>query len=184
MEWTVPLHSVNPNNIRVSPLQKGHKITAPITYSNAIAEMPSLSLILPAMTIRSYDGATGQLALLIPPAALKKLQAIQEKIVHEVKSRQEAWFPEYKREDHGFQPMIDGLLRLYCPIGVGGAYDIQICNGGEWVRGASVAALEPGSRIRVVLRIQGVSFHQAPTGAWTGKFRLQHRILGIFKTYR
>jgi len=180
MEWTIPLHAVNPNNIRVSPLQRGHKVTAPITYSNAIAEMPSLSLILPAMTIRSYDAVTGQLALVIPPAALKKLQAIQDKVVQEVKLRQEAWFPEYKRDDYGFQPMVDGLLRLYCPIGVGGAYDIQICTGGEWALGASVGALEPGRRIRVVLRIQGVSFHQAHTGGWTGKFRLQHRILGIF----
>jgi len=180
MEWTIPLHAVSPNNIRVMPLSKGHKVAAPISYSNAIAEMPSLSLILPAMTIKSYDAVTGQLALTIPASALKKLQAIQEKVVHEVRSHQGAWFPEYKREDmHGFQPMVDGsVLRLYCPMGAGGAYDIHIWSG-EWSRGIKVA-LEPGSRIRAVLRIQGVSFHQAPTGGWSGKFRLQHRILGLF----
>jgi len=179
MEWTIPLHAVSPNNIRLMPLSKAHKIAAPIAYSNAIAEMPSLSLILPAMTIRAYDSVTGQLALNIPAAALKKLQAIQEKVVNEVRSRQEAWFPEKRDDLYGFQPMVDGsILRLYCPIGAGGAYDIHVWSG-EWSRGIT-AAFEPGGRIRAVLRIQGVSFHQTPTGGWSGKFRLQHRILGLF----
>ena len=176
MEWTIPLHAVIPNNIRIGALQRGSKITAPISYSNAIADMQSLSMILPAMTIKSYDSVTGQLVLIIP-AALKKLQAIQERVIQEIRQKQECWFPEYRNDHSGFQPMVEGgVIRLYCPVGVGGAYDIHMWSG-EWSR---AAALEPGSRVRIVLRIQGVSFHQTPTGVWSGKYRLQHRILGLF----
>jgi len=40
--------------------------------------------------------------------------------------------------------------------------------------------LIPGNKIRAVIRLHGISFHILhPTEQWSGKFRLQHRILAI-----
>ena len=62
--------------------------------------------------------------------------------------------------------------------------DIQFYSNGTWTRGAPSASADifsAGTPIRLVIRIQGLSFHQHPvTGAWTGRFRLQHRIVAVY----
>jgi hypothetical protein len=186
MELTVPLHNIHTEHIRLSSPSTGHKVHAHVSYSTPAVDMNSLSIIMPSLTIKSYELTTGQLSLTIPPALTRRLQAIQERIVQEVRANQASWFAGHRAKPGddiyaGFQPMIDGnLLRLYCPIGAGATYDIHVFSNGTWSRGVKASDLEANTRIRIILRIQGVSFHDHPQGGWSGKFRLQHRVLGIF----
>jgi len=167
---------------------------APISYHSAEvdATFMSLSLLLPVLPVRSYDPATSRLQISLEPAAATatayKLQALQTTLLKRILSQQSGWFsPDRTRTAEelraGFQPMIEnGCLTLYCPSATAGATnDVQVYSGGNWTRGISSSAmLAPGKQIRLAIRIQGVSFHQHPvSGAWTGKFRLQHRILAI-----
>jgi len=48
-------------------------------------------------------------------------------------------------------------------------------------QGVRPTFLQPGDLVRVALRIQGLSFHTHPTfGTWSGRFRLQHKIMALF----
>jgi len=188
MELAVPVQTFQIQHMRVGSLLRGQKLILPLSYEDDIASLPALSIILPLLPIYSYDPMTGNLVLTLnSTVAHGKLHALQDAVLQAIKNQHARWFPTYKEKTAeeiraGFQSMVSGHhLHLYCPIGSGGNYDIHTFLEGVWSRGAKTTSLLPGTLVRVVLRIQGVAFHQHPiTGAWTGKFRLQHRILGLY----
>jgi len=188
MELAIPIHTLQLHHMRVGGLQRGQKLVAPLSYENEVASLPAMSILLPVLPIHSYDAATGHLILSITSSvAHTRLHAIQETVLQAIRANQSRWFPAYKERSAediraGFQAMVSGhQLHLYCPVGSGGTYDIHMFDGGVWSRGAKAPCLVAGTPVRIVLRIQGVAFHQHPvTGVWTGKFRLQHRILGLY----
>jgi len=196
MEWAIPIQTFEPASIRLGSIGRGTKPIAPISYHSAEvdATFMSLSLLLPVVTIRSYDAATSRLQISLEggsataTATASKLQALQTILLKKILTQQSGWFPPDRTRTAeelraGFQPMIEnGSLTLYCPsITAGAMNDMQVYSGGAWTRGiSSPTMLTPGKQIRLAIKIQGVSFHQHPvSGAWTGKFRLQHRILAI-----
>ena len=182
---TFPIQGIETANIQLSPLLTGAKLTTSISYNHPVMTMPSLSILLPIMPVHSYDPVTGHLVLQITDAShMKRLNTIQDHILKLIRVNQKGWFPDFKQRGEdirtGFQPMVEGnLLHVYCPVTTGGHYDIHLYNN-EWSR-STKGVIKVGQNIRAVLRIQGVSFHQSSvTGAWTGKFRLQHRILSLY----
>jgi hypothetical protein len=185
IELSLPIQNIDIANIDLGPLASGQKLISSISYTHPVSTMPSLSILLPIMPVHSYDPVTGHLILQIIDALhMKKLNSMQDHILKLIRESQKNWFPDFKsRGDDirsGFQPMVEGnLLHVYCPLSTGGPYDIHVYNG-EWSR-STKGMIKVGKHVRAVLRIQGVSFHQsAVTGAWTGKFRLQHRILTLY----
>ena len=122
---------------------------------------------------------------------MSKLQGFQEMLINSVHANQRAWFPSARPSDkedikHGFQPFVDGgCIQLYCPSSsVGISNEINTYSGKTWTRGMiSSSMFSAGKGVRLAIKIQGLSFHQHPmTKAWTGKFRLQHRISAIMTT--
>ena len=185
IEMTVPVNMIDTSHVQLGSLVAGSKLMTSISYNHPISTMPSLSILLPIMPVHSYDSVTGHLVLqIVDPQHMKRLNAVQDHILKLIRANQKAWFPDFKpRGDDirvGFQPMVEGnLLHVYCPISTGGPYDIHVYNG-AWSR-STRTVVRVGQSVRAVLRIQGVAFHQSPvSGAWTGKFRLQHRILSLY----
>jgi hypothetical protein len=58
-------------------------------------------------------------------------------------------------------------------------FSIKIYKNGVWYTQYQPGLIEANSKVRVMFRIQGVSFHKNNFNQWTGKFRLQHRIMAI-----
>lgn len=168
MDIAIPLTTFESSKVRVGPLSKGTKVMLPMTYQDGDMKFHHVTLVLPALTVKSYEAATGRLCMSLPAAAATKFQAFQDSVLASVTAQQQSWFPgePHRSKEElrgGFQSILDhGALSLYCPSS-------------ESTRG-----LVTGAQARIVLRIQGVSFHKHPvTGVWTGKFRLQHRIQGL-----
>jgi hypothetical protein len=142
--------------------------------------------------VKSYDATTGKLQISLQGAAItSKLQGFQEMLINSVCANQRAWFPSARASDkedikHGFQPFVEGgCIHLYCPASsVGISNEIYTYSGKTWTRGTiSPSMFSAGKSLRLAIKIQGLSFHQHPmTKAWTGKFRLQHRISAIMTT--
>jgi hypothetical protein len=120
---------------------------------------------------------------------LAKMQMIQDTILTMIGLNIPTWFPAmrsiFKKPNDiraGFQPLIQGSdLHLYCPIQPQIAQNVPFYSKGEWSStGIQTGLLQVGTRVRIALRIQGISFHIHPsTGQWSGKFRLQHKLLAI-----
>ena len=192
MEWTIPLQNLDTSKINIGSPTQGSKLISPLGYSDEDANFSSLCILLPNLPVKSYDATTGKLQISLQGAAItSKLQGFQEMLINSVCANQRAWFPSARASDkedikHGFQPFVEGgCIHLYCPASsVGISNEIYTYSGKAWTRGTiSPSMFSTGKSLRLAIKIQGLSFHQHPmTKAWTGKFRLQHRISAIMTT--
>lgn len=194
MEWCVPLQKLEVNKIVLgnpsSRPNREMKPVAPLGYIDGAMIMPVLTILLPHMVIDSYNSANGRLELLIDSTmSVNKLTSIQNGLMNSICNSQQMWFGrhQFTREDMNdlFQPMIDGnKLHLYCPSTLvdkrKGAGVIRLWKEGSWIEGVRPGLLAPGQKIRVALQIQGISLQVSSDNVWTGRSRLQHRVLGIF----
>jgi hypothetical protein len=157
-----------------------------LSYEDEQVSLYTLSILLPMLPVKSYDAASGRLQISLQGSSIAaKLQQFQENIISAVNANQSVWFPNEKvsgKDDirQGFQSFIEqGALNLYCPCST--PNEIYNYVGKKWSRGSLHPSIfSPGKQVRLAIKFQGISFHQHPLSKmWTGKFRLQHRILAI-----
>jgi hypothetical protein len=185
MEWQLPIQKMEISNIQIgSPWmrqaaqQSGQQAhLAPLSYFSPQIRMPSLSILFPPLPVTEYVPQTGRLVLDIGETHLAciKLGTLQETLIAAIAFHQTAWFKtEYSVQQirSGFQPLLSGThLIFHCPPGVA----LTKTNSGD---------LRVGSRVRVAVKIHGLSFLNrsdisGTDAGWTGRCRLQHRIVGI-----
>lgn len=203
MEWCVPLQKLEVGKVHLGPLYSQQSSTlrvlrekkpiAPLGYVDGQTVLPSLNILLPILTVQSYNAQTGRLEISLDNSfSIAKLQALQQTLLNAITVYQQTWFGSmtFSHEDvlRFFQPMIENnVLHLYCPVinrpvneeqrkYTGNLTRIWVQN--EWQDGLLPGVLKSGQRIRIALQIQGISL-QLQNDQWTGRSRLQHRILGI-----
>jgi len=188
MEWAVPLQKIDVNKINVGQIRYGEKPLAPLAYSDGPIHLPSVNILLPPLLVKDYDPQTGRLKLSIQDntAVLHTLSSLQETLLKIVFQKQSEWFPGSRKSSEElhvfFQPFVENnIINLYCPSAVTGNISIPIWKDRVWSKGVTTGSIVKGDTIRVGLRIQGISFqHNLEADIWTGRFRLQHKILQVF----
>ncbi len=199
MEWTIPIQNFNPKNVQIGPFHRNSKNLLSVAYKEDEFSFFSLCLLLPTLNVKSYDMATGRLVLSLAgnTATQSKLQQFQELLFQAIQHQASTWFPsspshvapaerDIQEIRAGFQPFLEGsILHLYCPVHhIPPSSEIHFYSKGVWSRGIPAGLADPfpvGAPIRLAVRIFGISFHLHPvTGMWTGRFRLQHRIVAIY----
>jgi hypothetical protein len=194
MEWCVPLQKLEVTKIVLGNLQtrphREMKPIAPLGYIDGAMVMPVFTVLLPHLVVDSYNSADGRLELLLDSQqSIGKLTSIQTGLITSITNSQHSWFGtrKYSQAEISdlFQPMIDGnKLHLYCPSTLvekrKGSGVIKVWKEGNWIEGVRPGLFVPGQKVRVALQIQGISLQLTGDSLWTGRSRLQHRILGIF----
>lgn len=189
MEWTIPIQKLEVSKVQVGFIQKNLKPITPLSYTDGPISFQNLNILLPPLQIREYDSVSGKLMLALPDGnqTSSKLQALQDALLTSVFINQRYWFPQSSRTQEQirscFQPFLDsGTLYLYCPLqNQDRRNSLCIWKDNEWKRFDTTGLLQRGESIRVALRLQGISFQtNVSTGAWTGRFRVQHRIACIY----
>jgi len=200
MEWQLPIQKVEIGNINIgSPWSREHrreyeqKPMAPLSYFGTQFRIPFVSLLFPPLPIVEYVPHTGKLVLDMAGTNLAciKLQTLQDTLIGAIVYHQHGWFKsDYSKDDvkGGFQPIYsDNKLQLYCPCSAGpGLQQMQqalrsvpIYSEGKWNTTFSPADMVVGRKLRVAVKIHGISFLNQSDGSWGGRCRLQHRVLGI-----
>jgi hypothetical protein len=188
MEWQIPIQKVEIVNINIgSPWARerkeySQKALAPLSYFGTQFRLPFVSLLFPPLPILDYNPISGKLQLDMSETSLAtiKLTTLQDTLINSIMYHQYGWFKSnYSKEEvkNGFQPIIEGnTLILHCPN-----RGIPIHKDGDWVKNSNVD-LRAGMRIRVAVKIHGISFlnrNEQRDIEWTGRSRIQHRIQGI-----
>ena len=182
------------------------KPMAPLSYFGTQFRLPFVSLLFPPLAIAEYNAATGKLVLDMSDSNLAsiKLNTLQDTIINAIVYHQSGWFKtEFSKEDiaAGFQPIIqNNQLQLYCPAvsatcpsdsagtsatassleaSAPTVRSIPFFKDKGWNNAFSAEELKAGTRVRVAVKIHGISFLLGTTGQWTGRCRLQHRVIGI-----
>lgn len=189
MEWTVPLQKLEVSKVNVGTVRYGEKPMAPLSYADGAIHMPSMNILLPPLIVKEYEPHTGRLRLSLQEMnqTSSKLTALQDTLLRFVAEKQSTWFPGSRRSAEElralFQPFVENQsLHLYCPSNLIGSSGIFFWNR-VWKKGIDVnpQTISKGDILRVAFRIQGISFQQNTLqDLWTGRFRLQHKILYIF----
>ena len=188
----MPLQTLSCADVQISPPQKYQKPMASLSYKENNVTLPSLSILLPPLPIKAYEAETGRLSLSLTgyPQLLAKMQALQVKLLQAIHTNYTTWFPsEQSRSidetNNSFQPLVlQNCIHLYCPLlTVGSFNEISVFSDGTWSKGVIPSSLfTSGKQIRIGVRLQGISFHQHPVSRkLTGRSRVQHRILVIYK---
>ncbi len=192
MEWQLPIQKVEIGNIHIgNPWGRGSNQTqqkpmVPLSYFGTHFRLPFITLLFPPLHVVDYNIATGRLELDMSVSSLAciKLNTLQETLTNAIMYHQQSWFKtEFTKEEikAGFQPIFENNhIVLHCPVNVKG---VPIYVNGVWKPFFDAADLQGGKRIRVAIKIHGISFltRQDKNGeqVWTGRCRLQHRIQGI-----
>lgn len=187
MEWTIPLQKLEVSKVNVGNVRYGEKPMAPLAYFDGPIHMPSMNILLPPLVVKEYEPHTGRLRLSLQDMTQtsSKLTALQDTLLSLVYTKQSSWFPGSRRTAEDlralFQPFVENhCLHLYCPSNLTGSSGISFWNR-VWKKGVDPHTISKGDVLRVAFRIQGISFQQnAVQDLWTGRFRLQHKILYIF----
>lgn len=189
MEWAIPLQNFDISKIHISAPTHGSKIMSPLSYIDGDTKFTTLTILLPILNVKNYDSTTGRLQISLQEAGVAtKLQEFQEMLIQTVYANQRPWFPGERVVDKenirlGFQPFVEkSSIHLYCPSSPAGPpNEIYIYVKKGWIHGTiSPALLVAGKGVRLAIKFQGISYHQNPSSkAWTGKFRLQHRIVAV-----
>jgi len=196
MEWQLPIQKVEIGNINIgSPWSSSRAIQkpmAPLSYFGAQFRLPFLSILFPPLCVVEYVPATGKLVLDMSETNLAtiKLTTLQDTLINAIMYHQMSWFKtNLAAEDvrQGFQPIIqDNKLILHCPY-----TDLSSPNSGKVVfknvpiykdgwKDFKPEDLKMGTRVRVAVKIHGISFlNRNESSEWSGKCRLQHKIIGI-----
>jgi hypothetical protein len=190
MEWQLPIQKVEIGNIHIgTPWARGTQIAnqkpmVPLSYIGTHFRMPFITLLFPPLAVVEYVPHTGRLVLDMSVSSLAciKLNTLQETLINVIADYQQSWFKtEFPKEQirDGFQPIIENnKIILHCPQTAKG---IPCYQNEKWDLNFSPNHLEVGKRIRVAIKIHGISFLTKPDNnmIWTGKCRLQHRVQGI-----
>lgn len=181
------------------------KPMVPLSYFGTQFRMPFMSILFPPLSVIEYSPASGRLVLDmgISPLACIKLNTLQETLINAIVGHQESWFQTHFTKEEvkdGFQPMIEHHhIVLHCPLYMGAkggmtiplyrASTAEVKDGSNAVEEKTTrkavqtaltpSDLRPGQRIRVGVKIHGISFLTNQAGHWTGRCRLQHRVQGV-----
>ena len=191
MEWQLPIQKVEIGNINIgSPWAREHrkeyaqKPMAPLSYFGTQFRIPFVSFLFPPLSVMEYNSQTGKLSLDMGETHLAciKMNTFQDTLMNAICYHQYSWFrTEFSKEDvkGGFQHILmDKRLVLHCPLR--GERGIPIFKDGKHQL-LKEEDLVPGKKIRVAVKIHGISFLTNPAGSWTGRCRIQHRILGMIQ---
>lgn len=190
MEWSIPIQKLEVSKIKTGILQKSLKPLTPLSYVDGPFHLQHLNILLPPLPIKEYDAQTGKLVLNLQDSqqTYQKLSALQDTLLQAVFQNQRQWFPESSRSKEQiqtfFQPFLENMnLHLYCPVqSQEKKHFLHVWKQGSWsVLSGPGVCIEKGDTIRVALRLQGISYQMnQASGAWTGRFRVQHRIFSIY----
>jgi hypothetical protein len=183
MELAIPITKFNPENIIWgSPRDGPFRRTIPFGYKEDKIKLNNLILSLNPLKVIDIDQVKNQLILEeIIPSSIPKIEQLQINIIHELEQNTSNWIEKSKIPLNIRSPLQlwvkSKRLTLYLspePSSLNFYTDAGQIQFTEDL-------IKPGDIIRAIIKIQGLSLQVSDNGIWTGKSRIQHQILQIFK---
>jgi hypothetical protein len=180
MEFALPISRFDPLNVRWGiPRQGAVKQTIGFLYEDSTLRASSLVLVLEPLEVVFIDWDKKQINLKESEAHMSFLSKLNQfqKIVHSaiVNYGKELLTPSAPVIT---QPLLkSGIVTLY----LSSDPSILTFTTSSGIKAISQETLQPGDLIRVVVKLYGASLQMSDANMWTGRSRIQHTILQIYK---
>ena len=185
MEFAIPISRFDPSHVRwgnprIGPFRR----TIPFGYDENNITFNNLILVLQPLRIVELDWSRNQLVLeeTKKMSFLSKLEQFQARVSNGLEKNYKSWLEgSGSKSSLGAYPLQLWLksrkLTLYLsgqpetvPFFIDGAGAVF-----------SDKTVKPGDLIRAVIKIQGLSLQMSDDDTWTGKSRIQHHVLQLYK---
>lgn len=187
MEFAIPVTRFDPNNVTLNQPRIGsYKKTIPFGYTDNSLVFSSLILNLEPLKVVEIDWEKNQLILeeFTGLPFLSKLDQFQKLVNIQVANNFRNFLCDKELPDtisiSPLQSCVKGRrITLYLSSDPS---NLPFFTGTETTSSKfSKETVQPGSLIRVVVRLHGISLQMTPSNIWTGKSRIQHHVLELYK---
>jgi hypothetical protein len=184
MEFAIPILKFKPENVtwglaRSAPLRK----TIPFGYDQEGISMTSLVIVLDPLKVVQLDMEKNQLTLeeFKGNSCLSVLERFQLNVNSELEKDYKKWFEETKVPAIVKSPLQTWVksnrIALYLSSEPGALHFYDETGPVLF----SEKTVKPGDIIQSVIKIQSLSLQLSEDDNWTGKSRIQHNILQLYK---
>jgi hypothetical protein len=184
MEFAIPISRFDPTHVHWGQPRSGpFRRTIPFGYDESNIQLNNLILILQPLRIVEIDWMRNQIVLEESKKLpfLSRLEQFQTLVTNEIENQSRHWLNDCKPPSGtsiSLQPWLKSKkLTLY----LSAQPDTLpfFTESGSAV--FSEKTIKPGDILRAVVKIQGVSLQMSEDDIWTGKSRIQHHILQLYK---
>ena len=183
MEFAIPISQFNPAHVKWGqPKSHPFRRTIPFEYEEHKLKFSNLIISLNPLKIIEIDLEKNQMILEETKGSfLSKLENFQNLVSTELITNSKKWVDESKLPSIIQAPLQAWLknkkIILYLSADPG-SLSFFTENGPEKF---SPTTIKPGDTIRAVIKIHGLSLQMSEDDIWTGKSRIQHNILQMYK---
>ena len=182
MEFAIPISQFDISKVKwAQPRSSPFKKTIPFIYDIHNIHFNNLILALQPLTVVEIDNERNQLVLEENKKYpfLNKIEQFQNNISSELDTYSKSFLEDAKGiVKHPLQPWLkNGKLTLYLSDKPEQLWFYT--NTG--LSTFSEKTIKPGDMIRAIVKIQGISLQMSENDIWTGKSRIQHHILQLYK---
>ena len=186
MEFAIPISRFDPSHIRWGQPRVGpFRRTIPFGYEDSQITFHSLILVLEPLYISSIDWDRNQVVLEESPhtiSFLAKLEQFQKLVNIQLLKKSKEWLDGTEQPDPDsvspLQPWLKSRrLTLYLSPDPSGLPFTTETGKATF----SNRTIKPGDLIRAVIKLHGISLQMSQEDVWTGKSRIQHHVLELYK---
>ena len=182
MEFAIPISQFDISKVRWAPPRSGpFRKTIPFTYEEDSIHFNNLILGLHPLRVAEVDYERNQMVLEEDKKHLflNKIEQFQVSVCSELDKRSKVWLEEAKGVTKSpLQHWLKaGKLTLY----LSDKPELLNFYTDSGPTTFSDKTVRPGDIIRAVVKIQGISLQMSEDDIWTGKSRIQHHILQLYK---
>jgi len=189
MEFAIPVTRFDPNNVTLNQPRGGsYKKTIPFGYNDNSLTFSSLVLSLEPLKVVEIDWDKNQLILeeFTGLSFLSKLEQFQKSVNTQITNNFRKFLTDDELPDTLTISPLQSCVKsrritLYLS---NDPSSLPFFATGDTATGTckfSKDTVQPGTLLRVVVRLHGVSLQMTPSNIWTGKSRIQHHVLELYK---
>ena len=183
MDFAIPISQFDPNNVRLDqvkscPLRK----TISFAYTDGNITLNSLILVLHPLRVIELDMEKKQIVLEETKGVfLSKLEQFQTNVNTELEKSPRKWLDESMLPSVIKNPLQQWVKTKRFTLYLSSDPSSLSTFTQEGKTLFSDSLIQPGDMVRVILKIHGLSLQMSEEDIWTGKSRIQHHILQLYK---
>jgi hypothetical protein len=184
MEFAIPVTRFDPNNVTLNQPRGGsYKKTIPFGYTDNSLAFSSLILNLEPLKVVEIDWEKNQLVLeeFTGMSFLSKLDQFQKSANLQIMTNFRKFLTDDELPDTlSISPLQTCVKARRITLYLSNEPS-NLPFFSESGSKFSKETVQPGNLIRVVVRLYGISLQMTPSNIWTGKSRIQHHVLELYK---
>jgi len=184
MEFAIPISRFDPTHVRWGAPRIGpFRRTIPFGYDENQLSLSTLSIVLQPLRIVELDWSKNQLVLeeTKKMSFLSKLEQLQTIVTNALDTHSKQWLEGSNAFTGAKLPLQLWVKFRRLTLYLSQQPDALPFFTEEGPTVFSDKTIQPGDLIRAVVRIQGISLQMSEDDIWTGKSRIQHHVLQLYK---